>query len=198
MLKKLTIFLFIILSFNFVFSQQSKKEGSSSHKGWTRTYLEGGGSYKQDGSFQKIANTVGLILADGIALQASTVQKAYNYVSDKVESYQNKKELQFGGGSFGGGGASDSFEMPGDNPIKSDKVEKTNKLTALAGCVWDMQIPPRIISGPGCLTGGSRLCRGKVICGGEVRIAICSEYFCKENTATECRNQQGYSKKSLN
>lgn len=93
-------------------------------------------------------------------------------------------------------------------PVKNSKEPSTNRQVAAqnkqtatestSGCVWDLTRPPRIITAPGCSTAGKRLCKGQVICGNKSRVAVCSENFCKENTASECAKQLRYSSKVVN
>ena len=82
-----------------------------------------------------------------------------------------------------------------DPKITGDRAAAS---TATEECVWDMTRPPRIIMAPGCSTPGKCLCRGQVICGNKSRVAVCSENFCKENSATACAKQLRYSSKVVN
>ncbi|WP_409478471.1 hypothetical protein [Pseudobdellovibrio sp. HCB154] len=86
-------------------------------------------------------------------------------------------------------------------PSTTRQVATQNKQTpteSTSGCVWDLTRPPRLITAPGCSTAGKRICKGQVICGNKSRVAVCSENFCKENTATECAKQLRYSSKVVN
>lgn len=81
------------------------------------------------------------------------------------------------------------------------QVATQNKQAATkssSDCVWDLTRPPRLITAPGCSTAGKRICKGQVVCGNKSRVAVCSENFCKENTATECAKQLRYSSKVVN
>ncbi len=67
-------------------------------------------------------------------------------------------------------------------------------------CEWANVFPRKILHGPGCKAGGSKICTGYVSCSSKNRkvnrLATCSERYCTDSTATECANQAGYGSKS--
>lgn len=83
---------------------------------------------------------------------------------------------------------------------KSRKISNTNTLDTELKCEWADVFPRKILHGPGCKAGGSKICTGYVSCSlGERkinRLATCSERYCTDSTATECANQPGYGSKS--
>ena len=67
-------------------------------------------------------------------------------------------------------------------------------------CEWANVFPRKILHGPGCKSGGEKICTGYMACSWKNRkvnrLATCSERYCTDSTATECANQPGYGSKS--
>ena len=82
----------------------------------------------------------------------------------------------------------------------SQKEKASDKDDSDFKCEWADVFPRKILHGPGCKTGGSKICTGYVSCSWKNRkvnrLATCSERYCADSTATECANQPGYGSKS--
>ena len=82
----------------------------------------------------------------------------------------------------------------------NSKSERLDKVDSDLKCEWAELFPRKILHGPGCKAGGSKICTGYVTCswkGRKVnRLATCSERLCTDSTATECTNQPGYGSKN--
>ncbi len=80
------------------------------------------------------------------------------------------------------------------------KIEASEKDDSDFKCEWADLFPRKILHGPGCKAGGSKICTGYVTCSSKNRkvnrLATCSERLCTDSTATECANQLGYGSKN--
>lgn len=83
---------------------------------------------------------------------------------------------------------------------KPNKLKSLDEVDSDLKCEWAELFPRKILHGPGCKAGGSKICTGYVTCSSKNRkvnrLATCSERLCTDSTATECANQPGYGSKN--